>query len=66
MGKQFGSHVTKKHQFAVGYMKGSMKVSIWTQADMSDVHVWLHVSRSENVIMWCEGVGHCDGSGRNS
>ena len=41
-------------------MKGSKKVSIRTPADMSDV--WIHVSRGENVIMWCEGVGYCDGS----
>lgn len=58
MRKQFGSHVAKKRLFAVGYMKGSMKVVIRTPADMSDV--WLHVSRGENVIMWCEGVGHCE------
>ena len=58
--KQFGSHVARKRLFAVGYMKGNMKVSIRTPADMSDV--WQHVSSGENVIMWCEGVGHCDGS----
>ena len=58
--KQFGSHVAKKRLFSVGYMKGSMKVSIRIPADMSDVGQ--HVSRGENVIMWCEGVEHCDGS----
>ena len=50
MRKQFGSHVAKKCLFAVGYMKGSMKVSIRTPADMSDV--WQHASRGKNVIMW--------------
>lgn len=60
MRKQFGSHVAKKRPFAVGYMKGNMKVSIRTPADMSDV--WLHVSRGENVTIWCEGIGHCGGS----
>lgn len=58
--KQFGSHVAKKRLFSVGYMKGSMKVSIRIPADMSDVGQ--HVSRGENMIMWCEGVEHCDSS----
>ena len=52
--KQFGSHEAKKRLFSVGYMKGSMKVSIRIPADMSDVGQ--HVSRGENVIMWCEGL----------
>ena len=37
-------------------MKGSLKVSIRTPADMKDV--WLQVSKGENVVLWCEGVGH--------
>ena len=60
MRKQFGSHVQKKHPFPVGYMKGGMKVSIRTRADISDI--WLQVSRAENVILWCEGVRDGDGS----
>ena len=43
MRKQFGSQ--RSVLFAVGYMKGSKKVSIQTPANMSDA--WLHVSKGE-------------------
>ena len=35
-------------------MKGSLRVSIRTLADMKDV--WLQVSRGENVVLWCESI----------
>ena len=41
-------------------MKGSLKVSIRTPADMRDV--WLRASKGESVVLWCEGVGHHAGS----
>ena len=40
--RQFGSHVHKRHHFSIGYMKGSLKVSIRTPADRRDV--WLRAS----------------------
>lgn len=53
--RQFGSFVPKKQPFHIGYMKGSLKVSIRTPADMKDV--WLQVSKGQDVVLWCEGVG---------
>jgi len=58
--RQFGSHVHKRHHFPIGYMKGSLKVSIRTPADMRDV--WLRASKGESVVLWCEGVGYHSGS----
>lgn len=58
--RQFGSHVHKRHQFPIGYMRGSLKISIRTPADISDV--WLRASKGESVVLWCEGTGYHAGN----
>ena len=44
------------HPFPVGYMKGSIKVSIRTPADVADI--WTHLNRGDQIVLWCEGVCH--------
>ncbi len=53
--RQFGSQlVPTTHQFPVGYMKGSTKVTIRSAADLADI--WTCVKKGVQVSLWCEGV----------
>jgi len=45
--------VSSEQDFAVGYYKGSCKLSICSHADIEEV--WKNVVKGESVTLWCNG-----------
>ena len=52
---QFGDRlVSRKQEFAVGFMKNSSKVSIRSSADIEDV--WQYALKDDQITLWCHGI----------
>ena len=45
--------MASEQDFAVGYYKGSCKLSICLHADIEEV--WKNVVKGESVTLWCNG-----------
>ena len=53
--QQFGDRlVSRKQDFAVGFMKNSSKVSIRSSADIEDV--WQYALKGDQITLWCHGI----------
>ena len=50
--------------FSIGYMKGNLKVTIISSADISEI--WTMIAASKTVVIWCDRVQKQDSSDNES